>query len=276
MAKEKKVESKKTKIINAVIMAIEIVVIIVGIAFSITMITGKKASEDELGKGTNVTAVLSDSMDGSVNNFKVKSFKIGDLLLIKSIKDNAKAQSELKVGDVITYTGVGPTGEFGLISHRIIKIEDITVGEETIRRFYTLGDKQYTGNQEIDEYNAKAVLSGNVQGIVTGQISKLGYAIIWLQDSTHFLLAVVLPLALLLIYNLYIFIKMILDYKIRKVKEQNEMAVEALKVEGAAAIDEEEIKRKAIEEYLASQKAKVAEDMVTDSSNSEEKIAEDK
>ena len=237
MAKEKKAETKTSKIINAVIMVLEIAIIIAGIIFSITMITGQKTTNEELGKGTNITAVLSDSMDGSIKDYKIKSFKIGDLLLIKNIAGNAEAQAQLKEGDVITYTGVGPTGEYGLISHRIWKIQKIEIGEDVITQYLTLGDKQYTGNDEIDEFNSKAILGGNIQGVVTGQISKVGYAIIWLQNSTHFLLVVVIPLALLLIYNVYIFVRMVIDYKVRKVKEQNELAIQALKADNSS-IDE--------------------------------------
>ena len=262
MAKEKKVETKTQKIVNYVIMAIEIIIIVIGIIFSIIMISGQKTDPTKgLGNGTNVTAVLSDSMDSEneiFKQYKIGSFKIGDVLLIKNIASNAEAQAELKEGDVLTYLGVGPTGEYGLISHRIYKIKTIEVSGETTRLYYTLGDKQYTGYAEIDDFNAKEVQGGSIQGIVTGKISKIGYAIIWLQDSTHFLLVVVLPLALLLIYNVYLLIRLVVDYKIKRLKEQNEMVVAAIKAE--SPVDEEEIKRKAIEEYLAQKKEQEPKD----------------
>ena len=222
MAKEKKVESKTSKIVNLVIMIIEIMVIIAGITFSIIMITGNKSTTDELGTGTNITAVLSDSMDGPITDKKIKSFKIGDLLIVKNIRSNAEAQAELQIGDVITYTGVGPDGSYGLISHRIIQIETQKLGDEEITFFWTLGDKQYTGNEEIDMYNSKRIIGADIQGVVTGQVSKIGYAIIWFQNSTNFLVSVVVPLALLLIYNLYVLIKMVVDYKIKKVNAESQ------------------------------------------------------
>ena len=258
MAKEKKVESKTSKIVNLVIMIIEIAVIIAGITFSIMMLTGNKSTTDELGSGTNITAVLSDSMDGSITDKKIKSFKIGDLLIVKNIRSNEAAQQELQIGDVITYTGVGPDGSYGLISHRIIDKQTQQINEyDTITYYWTLGDKQYTGNEEVDLYNSKKIIGADIQGVVTGQIPKVGYAIIWFQNSTNFLVSVVVPLALLLIYNLYILIKMVVDYKIKKVREQNAADVAAIKAE-SVAIDEEEIKRKAIEEYLAKQAAAAA------------------
>lgn len=258
MAKEKKVETKAKKIVNLVIMIVEILIIIAGIAFSIVMITGQKTTPTEgLGNGTNITAVLSDSMDSDkeiFNDYKISSFKIGDVLLIKNIKGDQEAIANIQVGDVITYLGVGPSGEYGLISHRVYKIETQTLADGEVMTFYkTLGDKQYVGDESVDLFNSDSVVSNRIQGIVTTKISKIGTAIIWLQDSKHFLFAVVLPLALLLVYNAYLLIRMIMEYKLKKVKEENELAVAAIKADNS--IDEEEIKRKAIEEYLAAQKA---------------------
>lgn len=257
MAKEKKVETKTKKIINLVIMIVEILIIIAGIAFSVVMITGQKTSPTEgLGEGINITAVLSDSMDSDkevFNDYKIPSFKIGDLLLIRNIKGDKEAIANIEVGDVITYLGVGPTGEYGLISHRVYKIETQTLADGEVMTFYkTLGDKQFVGDDGVDSFNSESIVSQRIQGIVTTKISKVGSVIVWLQDSTHFLASVVVPLALLLIYNVYLLIRMIMDYKLKKVKEENELAVAAIKADNT--IDEEEIKRRAIEEYLASQK----------------------
>ena len=252
MAKEQKVESKTKKIINLVVMIIEILIIIAGIILSATVIFGSKTKADELGNGYNLTTVLSDSMDGNVTTeFEISSFKPkADLLIIKAISQ--EEMKELKVGDVITYTGnVG--GEIQLISHRITKVEEQEIGGEKLLVFYTLGDKQRTGDEDIDISLSAKVYTGNIQGKVTKKISGLGNIVFWFQDSKHFLWAVVIPLALLLAYNIYLFIRLIVDYRIKKAKEEGEMAVEAIKAQ--SAIDEEEIKRKAIEEYLAAQKA---------------------
>ena len=119
MAKEKKEESKVKKIANLVIMIIEIAIIIAGVIMSATVIFGSKTKADELGKGYNLTVVLSSSMDGRyTTEYEIPSFKKGeDLLIIKAIDDDE--MKDLKVGDVITYKGsVG--GEMMLISHREI------------------------------------------------------------------------------------------------------------------------------------------------------------
>ena len=62
-----------------------------------------------------------------------------------------------------------------------------------------------------------------------------------------------LPLILLLVYNIYLVIRMVVEAKIKKQQRQTELAIEEAR--NAAVLDEEEIKRRAIEEYLASKNA---------------------
>ncbi len=258
MAREKKVESKTKKIVNIVVMTIEILIIIAGIALSISVIFGSKTKTDELGNGYNITTVLSDSMNGNITNeYEISSFKPKtDLLIIKSISEDEI--KELKVGDVITYLGrVG--GELQLISHRIYKIGTQEVGDQVYPVYYTLGDKQRTGNDEVDFALSTKIQVGNIQGKVVKKVSGVGSIIYWFQeDPNHFLLSVVIPLALLLIYNVYLFIRMVVDFRIKKAKEEGQMAVEAIKAQ--TSIDEEEIKRKAIEEYLAKQASAIKDE----------------
>ena len=99
-------------------MIIEILIIIAGIALSVTVIFGSKTKSDELGKGYNLTTVLSDSMDGKITNeYEISSFKpIADLLVIKSITQ--EEMKDLKVGDVITYTGVVGGTELHLLEKK--------------------------------------------------------------------------------------------------------------------------------------------------------------
>lgn len=252
MAKEVKEETKTKRIINLVVMILEIIVIIIGISVSIATVMGSTINAGELRSGYNITTVLTDSMDGNITNeYKVGSFRAKkDLLIVKSIDDEEK--NNLEVGDVITYFGnVG--GYVRLISHRIIKIEDLNIGESTLKVFYTLGDNQRTDSYEENIKLAKKIYPGDIEGLVVKKVSNVGIVIYWLQESNNFLWAVVIPLAALLAYNAYLLIRMIVEYKIKRAKEEGELAVEALKAQ--STIDEEEIKRKAIEEYLAQQKA---------------------
>ena len=96
-----------------------------------------------------------------------------------------------------------------------------------------------TARENLNPNNVLAVYKTHLKGV--------GKAVNWLQNPTNFLLVIVIPLALLFIYNIILVVRMVMEFKMAKVKETAGEAV---------AIDEEEIKRKAIEEYLASQQAK--------------------
>ncbi len=271
--KEKKEQSRAAKIINIVIITIEIIIILASIAMSITIIIGSKTKTEELGSGFNITAVLTSSMEGNITDeYEIPSFKVGDLLIIQKLSDDEI--KNIQVGDVVTYLGrVG--GDLQLITHRVIKIEYSE--EYDVTYYYTLGDKQKTGNETNDLALAQKYPSGNIQGKVTKVVPNIGKVIHWFQDSNNFLWAVVIPLAALLAYNIYVFIKLIVDYRIKKAKEEGQLAVEAVKAQNA--IDEEEIKRKAIEEFLAQQKAQSAKEdkienkVIDDSSNATDEVS---
>lgn len=79
-----------------------------------------------------------------------------------------------------------------------------------------------------------------------GNIKVVGNVIFWLRDQPwHFAVFIVVPLLLLFGYNIYIIIRMVIADKQQKAKE------EVMKELQNNQLSEEEIKKKAIEEYLA-------------------------
>ena len=274
--KENQPESRTKKIVNIVVMAIEVLIIIACITLSIMVIIGSKSTTEELGSGLNMTVVLSDSMDGIVEkddysdaSHPVGSFAKGDLLFIKSISTNDECAT-LKVGDVVTYLS-NVKGTSQLVTHRIVKIEENEATGGYV--FYTLGDKErvyvsyYTPEQQEEDniQKSKKYYSENIQGVVVAKVAKVGTVIGWFQDSNHFLWSVVVPLALLLVYNVYELIRMIMAARIKKIEQKSKEELESIKLSmaqsAAQTVDssiEEEIKRKAIEEYLAKMAAQSA------------------
>lgn len=237
--KKSRLSDKQKKIINGVVIAIELVIVIVAIAFSISILlsTGYETTTDFGSAPVRLMPVLTGSMEGD----QPDSFKEGDLIIVN--KADEESVAELQVGDIITYVGnVG--GMRGFITHRIVDIQ----GEGSSRVFYTRGDA------EAESVEPTAVAAGDVEGIYSSKIAGLGSALEWLQEPTHFFLVVMLPLIVLLVYNAYLVIRMVVEAKMRKQQQQNELAIEQAK--SAATLNEEEIKRRAIEEYLASQNAK--------------------
>ena len=117
---------------------------------------------------------------------------------------------------------------------------------------YTKDDSSYRSIDEDANDKVLAVWQG-------GKIEGVGAVIKFLQTPTYFALCILLPLVILFIYNIVLVVKMIIADKSEKAKKA---ALEELKNN---AIDEEEIKKKAIEEYLASlEKKKESEEPKTE------------
>ena len=92
--------------------------------------------------------------------------------------------------------------------------------------------------------------ASNIVGVVKSEKGSnfIGNILYWLREpSWHFVVVIIVPLLLLFGYNVYLIIRMIIEDKQKKAREEAKQEVLA---------DQEEIKRKAIEEYLASLKEK--------------------
>ena len=223
----KKLTAKQKKIVDIVVTCIEVVIVLIGIIISAIVISNPIISSGEVSGGKiKLMPVLSDSMAGNEKT----SFKKGDLVIAKT-PDDVRA---LAVGDIITFK-YNINGVDVLNTHRIIEVLPGADGKADT--YITHGDNNPVGSNET--VNPNAVLA-----VYTTHLKGVGKAIFWLQNSTNFLLVIVLPLALLFIYNIVMFVRMLMQWKMEKVASANN---------GAATVDEEEIKRKAIEEYLASQ-----------------------
>lgn len=232
---KKKLTTKQKKIIDVSVTCLQIAVVIVAIVISIIVIANPIVSSAKVTKSrTKLLPVQSNSMDGSFED----SFKKGDLLIAKTPKDPLA----LEVGDIITYVGA-VEGFEALITHRIVEVKWDEQGKA--ETYYTLGDAESRDNQAtaINPYDVLAVYQSHLKGV--------GKAIDWLQDDTHFLLVVVLPLIALFVYNIIAFVRVIMQGKMEKLK---------LAAENAPVMDEEEIKRKAIEEYLSKQSEQASQD----------------
>lgn len=226
----KKLNDKQKKIINIVVTALQICIVILAITLSAIILANPRVDSAEVGKGgTKLLPVLTNSMEGTEKD----SFKEGDLVVAKKPKD----ASSLEEGDIITYK-ITVAGQNKLNTHRIVSKK--TDGEGNVY-FNTKGDNNAMNDQGF-------VYAKDVLAVYSFHLKGVGSAIAWLQQPTNFLLVIVLPLIILFIYNIILFVKMMMQAKMSKLQEgQGTLAV--------SSIDEEELKRKAIEEYLASQEA---------------------
>lgn len=184
------------------------------------------------------------------SNSMSPTFVKGDLIFGQMLTTEEKQQ--LKVDDVITfYADLDGNGRTELNSHRIIEVRTDSNGNAL--SYVTKGDNPETNtaaDAPVPVNNVVCKWDGTRIGVVGG-------AIAFLQTSTGFLLLIVLPLVVFFVYELYLFIKTLLEVKKKEQKNS-----------GISAEEEEEIKRKAIEEYLRQQKA---EESAAETAKSEDK-----
>ena len=153
------------------------------------------------------------------------TFKVDDMIICREVDD----VNTLKEGDVITFWTI-IEGKRVKNTHRIVSIIDNGGGS---RSFVTRGDN----NGMDDDIPASA---SDVIGRWTGvRLPGFGKVMHFLTTKTGFFCVIIIPLALFFLFELYKFIATLMEIKKPKLSES----------------DEEEIKRRAIEEYLASQKA---------------------
>ncbi len=186
------------------------------------------------------------------------TFKVGDMILLDALDEDAR--QTVKVGDIITYHApidINNDGQIGDINtHRIVSIDE--KGGIT-----TQGDNKVT-NPTADNYTLSYT---DIIGISDegSAIPGVGNIINFLRSSLGFFLCIVLPLILFFIYELYRFIALVVSERAKRAPVAKET--------------EEEIKQRAIAEYLEQQKAaaEAAEkaEASTESDSAEEAPAEE-
>jgi signal peptidase len=153
------------------------------------------------------------------------TFKEGDLIISKEI-DNI---NDLKVDDVISFwTNEIVEGQNVVNTHRIVEVKD----DNGTKAFVTKGDN----NENNDTY---IVYPSKIVGKWTGtRIPGIGKFMKFLKTKTGFLVCILIPMAIFFLFELFKLIMVIVQMR------QPAKLTES---------DEEEIKKRAIEEYLAEQ-----------------------
>ena len=151
--------------------------------------------------GTGYLTVLTDSMDGD----KPDSFKAGDLVVVDVVNDDNRVEKavNLEVGTIITYYDYD---EEKVISHRIVEIESSSPQSAV---YVVKGDHP-------DAVKTTRVASGSILGVYKRHISGLGKVFDWLGHGVGFFLIVVLPCILFLLYEIYRFVKVLIEYNKEK------------------------------------------------------------
>ncbi len=229
--------SKAKKIGNIVLNVVLWLFVIFAVVVTVFVFSAQKDADGVPSLfGNSYISIVSDSMAPEI--------RTGDMIVVKKVSGMPEA-AQCKVGDIITFyssqdiNGDGRVGN-DIETHQITKVR--TANGFT---YYTTMGTNYEYSHGIED---PEIMSTSVIGIYTNtKIAGLGSVISFLGSSTGFLVCIVIPLAIFFLYELIHFIVLFL-----KVKGPKEAKA------GITAADEEAIKRKAIEEYLAKQSAAAA------------------
>lgn len=255
---KKKIDDKAKKIIDIVVTTLEALVVILCIVFSIIIWTGAAGEPED--RNVNWFAIRTDSMvynsdldyDALGYNSKL-AFNPGDMVITKKVDFE-----DIEVGDVVAYKSLVTDSQGNrseqVVTHRVIEVLEVS------RAFKVAGDKD-TSRDGTENISYDAVI-----GKMTGKLSGLGGAILWLQgfrkvevgDSIAYeysgssvsFLVIIIPLVLLLIYNGYYVVKWAVGEKMKKATELARR--EAISEQAKASVDSEAIRKEALRAYMLS------------------------
>ncbi len=251
-------EKKSNKVIETIGDIVTIVILVFSVVFTALTLTSLN-SESGLPNigGYSLFSVQSNSME--------PVFYTGDLLVVKEYEGQ-----DLKEGDIISFRTI-ENSQFIINTHRIIEVHDVggiatysTRGDNTpakdksdvvkseIVGVYAYADEQENG---VDK-GIKIKGLGKVIDFVKGTGETGDKWSLTLNEgqpnekrlNLSFLFFIILPLALIFLFQIYKFIIALNDAKKEKLMEE---------VASNAELSEE-LKQKAIEEYLAKQAAEKA------------------
>lgn len=179
-------EKEKTSAIHKVLTVIGIVLCVILIPIliiNITLIIKSYTSPDEVPSigGWAPLIVLTDSMKGGEANING-----GDLIFVKS-----GAPEEVAVGDVIAF--FDPASKSGsILTHRVV---EIATAEDGSLEFITKGDANNTTDSD-------AVPEANLVGEYRFRVPGAGTVAMFMQTTEGLIVCVVIPLVLLLGYDM--------------------------------------------------------------------------
>lgn len=229
--KKKKI-SVPVLITNIIVTALFLFVFACLLTVMIQTFTGK----DPTLFGYRSLVVVTDSMTGTYDK--------GDVIIVKA-KDGEKLAddpSELKQGDVVTF--IAPEG-FG-------QIEGYTVTHRIVVAPYQGDDGEWyirTKGDAAGATDSVPVPVENVTGIVLGKSELLAGLQSVLRSKAGFLLIIVIPLILIALWQIVVFAA-------TSAKNRKNPHTENTDASCTGQEDAEEIKRKAIEQYIRNELSK--------------------
>lgn len=132
---------------------------------------------------------------------------VGSVILNKNYHEG----EPLEVGQIITYLGEEGSFEGKLVTH---KIESITVAEDGSTVIFTKG----TQNTALDP----AITPANVKSVLVRRLFNFGKAYQWIRNPAGFFLVLVVPILLIVAYEIWSFQRTLRKEKESEANEEPE------------------------------------------------------
>lgn len=201
MSDNKNTNTKAKKYISYALNALTVVICLFAVLLAVSTITSKGKGYVNI-LGSVYYSVATGSMEGDNKD----SFSKGDVIRVKLLKDNQK--DKLKKGQVITF--IDPTIRINNVAqpntHRIVDVVEVD-GKILYR---TKGD----ANPDNDSAQRP---SDEVIGVYKSKANGIGKGLLWMQTKDGFLVSVVVPSGIILIYSFVMVILNIIGYNKRKI-----------------------------------------------------------
>lgn len=200
----KKILNISLRVVTWLLVAFTVFVMI----FTIVTITTVDKNDRSI-FGTRFYIVRTDSMSPSENNKDLDvHFKAGDIVLIKDVKD----KTALKEGDVIAFLSMNEESYGETVTHMIRRVEKNEKGK-------VIGYVTYGTNTGI---NDKVLVEPEyVLGQYYGKLVGVGNFFAFVKSTTGYIVCILIPLLLLMLYNGVNVIRLFRKYKREQMEELN-------------------------------------------------------
>ena len=155
--------------ISIIMYAIIVILILIGIILAAYFIDFKIRDSRIEAPLYNAYVIVSGSMEPII--------KVKDAVLVRRCEE-----SDIKVGDVVTYRSMDEAFYGILITHRVVDIKE----ENGERIYITKGDNNETIDRSPIKFN-------QIQGKVTMRIPKIGYLKYFLTENYGWVMVIVIP-----------------------------------------------------------------------------------
>ena len=196
--KTKKLVNIGTKVTTWLLIAFTVFMMI----FTVFTVTTVDRNERSI-FGVKFYIVTSNSMSKSENNKDMNiHFNAGDIVLIKDLSDNEKA--ELKAGDVIAFLSTNSVSYGETVTHMIREVKYNDEGK--IVGFVTYGTNTGTNDEKVVEPEY-------ILGKYTGKLPGVGNFFVFVKSTPGYIVCILVPFLLLILYNGVNVIRLFRQYK---------------------------------------------------------------